>query len=101
MADLIIMYWRDIPAQVIAKAGRRNQSKVELGPRFSAAIDAAAMGDGFTDTDQYLAEWHRGDPTPCGDDLASEAKTVADRLEAEYDEDHLRALVRNKGREAT
>ncbi|MEQ9256699.1 MAG: virulence factor [Alphaproteobacteria bacterium] len=98
MAQLIVVYWRDIPAQVIAKAGRRNQSKVELHPRFSAAIDAAAMGDGFTDTDQYLAEWRRGDPAPCGDDLAAEAQRVADALEAEYDEDRLRLLVRNKGR---
>ena len=33
MADLIIVYWRDIPAQVIVKKGRQN-AKRELPLRF-------------------------------------------------------------------
>ncbi len=42
MADLTIIYWRDIPAQVIAKQGRKT-AKRELPARFSEAIDMAAM----------------------------------------------------------
>ena len=69
MANLITLYWRDIPAQVIAERGRgrqREQAKVELPRRFSIAIDAAAMRDGADSTDDYLAEWRRSEPAPCG-----------------------------------
>jgi hypothetical protein len=65
MANLITLYWRDIPAQVIAERGRgrqREQAKVELPRRFSIAIDAAAMRDGADSTDDYLAEWRRSEP---------------------------------------
>jgi len=34
MADLIVVYWRDIPAQVIVKKGRQN-AKRELPLRFT------------------------------------------------------------------
>ena len=60
MAERVIVYWRDIPAQVIVKAGRKS-AKRELPVRFVQAIDACAMRVGATDTDAYLAEWRRGD----------------------------------------
>jgi hypothetical protein len=96
MPDLVILYWRDIPAQVIAKAGRRS-AKRELPQRFTEAIDMAAMRAGLHGTDDYLNAWRRGDPLPCGDDLEAEAAAAAARLEAEYDADRLKALVLSKG----
>ena len=57
MANLITLYWRDIPAQVIAERGRgrkREQAKIELQRRFAIAIDAAAMRDGADSTDDYI-----------------------------------------------
>ena len=60
MASLTILYWRDIPAQVIAKAGRTS-AKRELPLRFTEAIDMAAMRSGAAGTDDYLAAWRRGD----------------------------------------
>jgi hypothetical protein len=98
MASLIILYWRDIPSQVIAKAGRTS-AKRELPQRFIEAIDAAAMRAGATGTDEYLAGWRRGDPTPCQEELEAEASAAADRLEAEYHHGRLLALVGNCGRE--
>lgn len=98
MPSLTILYWRDIPSQVIASSGRRNQAKVMLAPRFQQAIDRAAMRGGARDSDAYLAEWRRGDPTPCGDDLQAEADAAAARLEAEYDDARLAALVAAGGR---
>lgn len=98
MAQLTIVYWRDIPAQVIAKEKRTTAKKV-LPERFEKAIDRAAMRAGARDTDAYLAEWRRSDPAPCGDDLESEAAAVAARLDAEYDDDRLAALVAAGGRE--
>ena len=98
MAQLTIVYWRDIPAQVIAKAGRQT-AKRQLSERFETAIDRAAMKAKLRDTDSYLAEWRRATPQDCSDDLDAEAQAAADRLEAEFDEDRLAALVAAGGLE--
>ena len=97
MASLTIVYWRDIPAQVIAKRGRET-AKVQLSERFETAIDRAAMRAGFTGTDAYLGEWRRGDPVECGEDLKAEVDKTAERLEAEFTEERLALLVRAGGR---
>ena len=78
MADLIIVYWRDIPAQVIVRKGRQN-AKRELPLRFTEAIDMCAMRTGAGDTDAYLAEWRKAEPVPVGDDLEAEADEGAGR----------------------
>lgn len=92
MAQLTIIYWRDIPAQVIARAGRAS-AKRELPARFQEAIDRAAMRGGARDTDAYLAAWRRADPVACGDALDAAADQAAAELEAAYDEARLAALV--------
>ena len=97
MAGLTILYWRDIPSQVIVKAGRKS-AKRELSERFIRAIDAAAMRAGADSTDAYLADWRRADPVECGDDLEAEAQAAADRLEAEYDNARLAQLAAQEGR---
>ena len=98
MASLTILYWRDIPSQVIVKSGR-NSAKRELSERFIRAIDAAAMRAQTSDANAYLAEWRRAEPTPCGDDLEAEASAAAARLEAEYDANRLAELAKRGGRE--
>lgn len=97
MAELIVVYWRDIPAQVIARAGRRNQVKIELDERFAKAIDIAAMKGGARDADDYLADWRKADPVDVSDDLAGEAEAMARQLEEEYDEARLKALMMSGG----
>ena len=79
MATLTIVYWRDIPAQVIAKAGRTTAKRV-LPERFEKAIDQSAMRAKLRDTDSYLEHWRRSDPIACGDDLEAEAEALATRL---------------------
>lgn len=96
MASLTILYWRDIPAQVVAKAGRQN-AKAVLSTRFETAIDRAAMKAGLRDTDSYLAHWRRGGPQPCGDDLEAAVRQMAEQLETDYDTQHLQALIDNGG----
>ena len=101
MANLITLYWRDIPAQVIAERGRgrkREQAKIELPRRFSVAIDAAAMRDGADSTDDYLSEWRRSKPEECGEDLEAEAAVRAAALADEYTSETLRALIENGGK---
>lgn len=99
MAKLTIVYWRDIPAQVIAKAGRKT-GKRQLDERFEKAIDRAAMRAKLRDTDSYLAEWRRGEPLECSDDLEAEAVKMAEKLEREFDKDRLDALVQSGGLDA-
>ncbi len=97
MAQRIVVYWRDIPAQVIVRQGRTTEKR-ELPERFIRAVDRAAMRSGAHGTDAYLAEWRRGEPTPCGDDLAAEADAALAALDGEYDPARLDALVKNGGR---
>lgn len=96
MPDVTIVYWRDIPAQVIVGKGRRG-SKKPLAERFEQAIDRAAMKIGAKDADAYLAEWRKAAPFP----VEGEADTICEeqvaRLEAEYDQDRLKALIANEG----
>jgi Virulence factor len=96
MADLTVVYWRDIPAQVIVKKGR-TAAKRELPLRFTEAIDMAAMRSGAAETDSYLAEWRRADPVEVSDDLEAEAEKAASALDAEYDRDRLVALAKSGG----
>jgi hypothetical protein len=97
MADLIILYWRDIPAQVIVRKGRAN-AKRELPLRFTEAIDMCAMRIGARDSDAYLAEWRKGDPIPVGDDLETEADKAMAAIDAEYTKEKLVALVKGGGK---
>ena len=96
MAQLTVVYWRDIPAQVIVKQGR-TMAKRQLTERFEKAIDRAAMRAKLRDTDSYLAEWRRAEPIACGDDLEAEAEGAAAKLESEYDEARLQQLVEKGG----
>jgi hypothetical protein len=96
MASLIVISWRDVPAQVIVKRGRE-VAKVQLSMRFQEAVDRAAMRAGRGSSDAYLEDWQRSAPTPCGDDLQSEAAAAAAAIEARYTDDDLVRLIRAKG----
>ena len=95
MPELTVIWWRDIPAQVIAKDGRRS-ARAQLSERFQETIDAAAMRAGLIGTDAYLAEWRR-EPRECGDDLETEVAEEAEWLEAAYPDDVLERLVKTDG----
>lgn len=96
MAEVTIVYWRDIPAQVIVGKGRRGV-KIALPERFEQAIDRCAMKVGAQDTDAYLAEWRKAAPfTVEGEDRAV-AEAEAARIDREYDTDAIKALIANDG----
>ncbi len=96
MPDVTIVYWRDIPAQVIVGKGRRG-SKVQLPERFEQAIDRCAMKIGARDTDSYLAEWRKAAPYPVEGEPEDVASAEALRLENEYDHEVIKALIANDG----
>lgn len=92
---LTVIYWRDIPAQVKARAGRSRVS-APLPDRFMVAVDRAATVAGKTTTDEYIAEW-REETRPCGADLQAEADLEAKRIGDEYSQDLIRIYVDNGG----
>jgi hypothetical protein len=96
MAQVVIVYWRDIPAQVIVGKGRRAEKRI-LPERFEQAIDRAAMKVGAEDTDAYLAEWRKADPVTIEGDDAAVADAEAARLDSEYDRERIKALIANDG----
>ena len=98
MADLIIVLWRDIPAQVIVKKGRTT-AKRELPLRFIEAIDMTAMRTGAAESGTYLEEWRRADPVSVSDELEAEADKAIAAIEAQYTHDRLVALVKSGGKE--
>ncbi len=96
MVDVTVVYWRDIPAQVIVGKGRRG-SKVQLPERFEQAIDRAAMKTGAAETDDYLAEWRKAAPYSVDGEANEVAASEAARLDAEYDQERIKALIANDG----
>ena len=97
MAEVTVVFWRDIPAQVLVGRGRR-AVKVALSERFEQAIDRAAMKAGATGTDAYLADWRKADPETVAGEDPEAAALVAQRIETEYDAARLRHLIDNHGR---
>jgi hypothetical protein len=97
MVKQIVIYWRDIPSQVILQRGRRRE-KVLLSQRFQEAIDRAAMRAGKGSSDAYIAEWRRDASTvETDDDLDSLAQNIAAGFEAEFSDERLLGLIRNHG----
>jgi len=96
MAKLICIYWRDIPAQVVGRAGRKNGFKKELAPRFAKAIDRAAMRAGRGASDAYLEDWRRVAEEANGDLEALVSERVVE-LENQFDEEYLEAVVKAGG----
>ena len=96
MPDVTVVYWRDIPAQVIVGKGRRG-AKVQLTERFEQAIDRCAMKIGAQDSDAYLAEWRKAAPYSVEGDQMEVAQQEAARLEAEFDKPRIKVLIANEG----
>ncbi len=111
MAKLTTVYWRDIPAQVIAKPEGRSRRrsgpgsgpssiKKELSLRFQEAIDRAAMRAGCSGSEDYLEEWRRDtrDCTPEeNENLELTVEQIFESLENEYSDDTLERLVEAGG----
>jgi hypothetical protein len=95
MGTLSVIWWRDIPAQVVAKDARRS-SKVVLHPRFQVAIDKAANRAGMRAYNDYIGEWRKTQHR-CGDDLEAEAREESERLESEYTKHRLAELIQTGG----
>ncbi len=96
MPEVTIVYWRDMPAQVIVGRGRRG-AKAPLPERFEQAIDRAAMNAGARGTDDYLAGFRKAAPYAMDGDQDQIARTEAARIDTEYGPERLKALIDNDG----
>lgn len=96
MAEVTIVYWRDIPAQVIVGRGR-GAVKAKLSERFEQAIDRAAMKAGMIGTDNYLSQWRRAPAVTVPGEDAAAADVAAARIEADYDPARLKLLIDAEG----
>tara|TARA_Y100001936_G_scaffold87786_1_gene86209 strand:- start:333 stop:683 length:351 start_codon:yes stop_codon:yes gene_type:complete len=56
MINIKIMYWKEIPVQILVENSSIKRS-IELDQRFQQAVDAIAMFDGSMGTDEYLDGW--------------------------------------------
>jgi hypothetical protein len=91
MATLTVIKWRDIPAQVIVKHGRKS-AKQTLSERFEKSIDRAAMRTRLSGSDDYLNQWQRCSES-CGNDLPAVLKQTLESIEAEYTDEVLQTLI--------
>jgi hypothetical protein len=96
MAKMHIVYWRDIPAQIIIKKGR-TAAKVMLANRFQEAIDRAAMRAGKGGSEAYMEDWRR-DAFPASDDNMEEtAKQKALEIEGQWSDEYLEKVTKAGG----
>lgn len=93
--ELVVIFWRDIPAQVTASDGE-SSARAQLPDRFQTAIDAAAMKAGLVEMDDYLGEWRRV-ASPCGHDIEAEVERESERIVEMYSAAVIRELIRNGG----
>jgi hypothetical protein len=93
----ILVYWRDIPAQVLVKRGRE-RGKAILSHRFQAAIDRAAMRAGKGGSEEYLADWRRETTSLQAEGtLQSIADQLAKEIEERFTDEDIKTLVKAKG----
>ena len=97
-SELVVISWRDIPAQVNARVGAEKH-QVALPRRFQRAIDDAAMVAGKKTANEYVGEWKRASlPIPAGGDgIAAAAEAEARRIEEAFPRERLQLFVANGG----
>ncbi len=99
MPDVTIVYWRDIPAQIKVGRGRR-AAKAALPERFEQAIDRCAMRAQATDSDAYTAEFRMAETYAVEGEPQQVAEGEAARIDTEYTQERIKALIENAGWDA-
>ena len=90
-SEVVVILWRDIPAQVNAQVGRERH-QVLLPDRFQRAIDRAKRKARIHTAQEDVAQWRRISH-PLEGDAPAAAKAEADRLQADYSQERLGKLA--------
>ena len=94
--SLVLISWRDIPAQVNGGSGQDRVQRI-LPRRFQRAIDRAAMVAGKTHASQYVGEWRRSLIPAGSDDVEAAALAAAAELEEAFPRERLDEFVKTGG----
>ena len=93
--QMVIIMWRDIPAQVNGQRGA-DRHQVILPHRFQKAIDRAAMVAGKKTAQEYVGEWRRATHAIVGE-LVECVDATAATMQQEFSNERLNTLVSNGG----
>jgi hypothetical protein len=96
--ELVVIYWRDIPAQVNAQLGRERH-QVLLSEKFQRAVDRAKRKAHIDTAHEDVAQWRRVS-RPCDGDPATAAEALAEQIEQEFTRERLGLLAFAGGWEA-
>ncbi len=81
MATYRILFWQEIPSQIIA-SDDDGEVSVPLPQRFMERIDEVAVARGLGSGDDYLAQWNWGDDEDRDGTAQQVAQAVLAELEA-------------------
>jgi hypothetical protein len=90
-AQVVTIYWRDIPAQVNGQSGR-DRHQVVLSAKFQRAIDRAKRKAKIYTAEEDIAQWRR-ESESCDGDVVAAAEAAAARLESENTREYLGRLA--------
>jgi len=95
VAQLKVIYWRDIPARVVIREGRRS-TRLNLSARFMHAIERATNRLKKKQADAMFEPWHDIAQTVDGD-IHVQAHSLVRELEEQYAQEILETLIRASG----
>ena len=95
MAQLKVVYWRDIPGRVVIREGRRS-TRLRLSPRFMKAIERAAYRLKKKQKDAFFDPW-RDVEQPHDGNVREQARELVQHIEEQYTEEVLESLIRASG----
>jgi len=97
VAKLKIVYWNDIPGQVVIREGGRS-TRLRLSPRFMNAIERATYRLKKKNKDAVFDPWHAVDQ-PFNGNIREQAKILVHQLEEQYSDAVLEKLMRASGKD--
>ena len=95
MAQLKVVYWRDIPGRVVVREGRRS-TRLRLSVRFMKAIERAAYRLKKKQQNALFEPW-RDVTQPRDGDVHQQAQALVRHIEEQYTEEVLETLIRASG----
>jgi len=93
MAQVRIMYWKDIPYGVRASDDSGGRVSRQLPPEFQEAVDSAAMALGATSAEDYQAGFTWGPPEERPGAAAPTADAVVAEIVTTYPKERLSKLA--------
>jgi hypothetical protein len=99
VAQLKVIYWRDIPGRVVVRESRRS-TRLNLSARFMHAIERAAYRLKKKQADAMFEPWHDVAQTVDGD-VHVQARSLVQQLEEQYTQEVLETLIRASGVDET